>query len=459
MRIAILCHLHHPIAEPFQGGTESHTALLADELVRRGHDVTLFAKEGSRTAATVHPLVPSDFEFAFAASPLVRQQQQGFLAEASLHSIELIEQGGFDAVINNSLSSLPYRRLRELPMMTVLHTPPTLTDVNAILDAPGWSPSPLHSYVTVSETNARAWLPRLPQVVSVPNGIPLERWAVDGAREPGVAVWAARITPEKGLHIAISAARAAGFRLRIAGPIADPRYFADEIEPQLAAGDVEYVGHLGHDELPAFYAAAQVFVASPVWEEPFGLSVVEALASGTPVATLPNGAVPELVSAASGPAPGAVAADDSATALAVAIREASLITPEAARARAARYSLERMIDAYEDELLRLVERASVALGVGEPDARGERAGHAADAPVLVDAVGRGERRLIPVGGRDGRGVAGGLLRRRRRAEPALVEGERQHRSTLADLLQHQGGAGEEDLVGDIHSAQPRGELA
>ena len=72
MRIAVLCHMHHPIAEPFQGGTETHTANLADELVARGHDVTLFAKEGSETTATVYPLVPADFEFVFAASPLVR---------------------------------------------------------------------------------------------------------------------------------------------------------------------------------------------------------------------------------------------------------------------------------------------------------------------------------------------------------------------------------------------------
>lgn len=475
MRIAILCHLHHPIAEPYQGGTESHTALLADELVRRGHEVTLFAKEGSQTAAVVHPLVPGDFEFVYAASPLVRRQQHGFLAEASLHSIELIEQGDWDAVINNSLSSLPYGRLRDRPMMTVLHTPPTLADVNRILDAPGWRAPALHSYVTVSETNARAWAPRLPQVMTVPNGIPLARWDVDGTHEAHVAVWAARITPEKGLHIAIPAAREAGFRLRIAGPVADPRYFAEEIEPLLGDG-VEYVGHLDHAALPAFYAAAAVAIASPVWEEPFGLSVVEALAAGTPVATLPHGAVPELVSERTGrrpgPAAGAVADDDSATSLAEAIRRAALIAPAVARERASQYSLERMIDSYEDELLRLVasaEAVAVAVaanrpgveieaGVGEADARREGARHAGDAPVLVDAVGGGERRLAAVGLGEGGGVPGGLLRRRRRAEQALVEGHREQRPTLADLLQNKHRAREEDLVGDVHPAQPRGEL-
>lgn len=409
MRIAILCHLHHPIAEPFQGGTEAHTAMLADELVRRGHDVTLFAKEGSRTSAALHPLVPGDFEFVFAATPLVRRQQAGFLAEASQHSLDLIAAGDWDVVINNSLSSLPYRGLRDLPMMTVLHTPPTLDDVNALLDAPGWSPSPLHSYVAVSPRNARAWAPRLPGVLSIPNGIPLERWRVDVPREERLAVWAARITPEKGLHIAIPAAREAGFRMRVAGPVADPRYFAEEIEP-LLGDDVEYVGHLGHDALPAFYAAGSVFVASPVWEEPFGLSVVEALASGTPVATLPHGAVPELVAPGSGtvlglvrPAAGAVAVDDRPVSLAAAIRDAAAVDPAVARSQAARFSLGGMIDAYEAELERLLERrrdgvASVQGRVRRADARGDRARHAADAPVLVDSVGGGEGRLIAVGG-------------------------------------------------------------
>ena len=69
MKIALLAHLHHPIAEPFGGGTEMHTALVADELTRRGHEVTLFAKAGSRTAARLVPLVGEDFEFGRMPGP------------------------------------------------------------------------------------------------------------------------------------------------------------------------------------------------------------------------------------------------------------------------------------------------------------------------------------------------------------------------------------------------------
>ena len=286
MKLAILAHMHHPIAEPFEGGTEAHTAMLADALVARGHDVTLFAKEGSTTAASVYPLVPKDFEFVRAATPLVRIQQAGFLAEAVHHSIGIIHSSGFDVVINNSLSSLPYTFMRSVPMMTILHTPPTLSDVNAILTRPGWTPSAVHAYVTVSETNAAAWRTMLPGVQVVNNGIELSSWAATLSAVPNLAVWAARITPEKGLHLAIDAARLAAMRFEFAGPISNTDYFDNEILPRLGP-DVVYRGHLSHQELRPFLASGTIFVASPVWAEPFGLSVVEALACGTPVAALP----------------------------------------------------------------------------------------------------------------------------------------------------------------------------
>jgi glycosyltransferase involved in cell wall biosynthesis len=376
MRIAVLCHMHHPIAEPFQGGTETHTAILADELVARGHDVTLFAKEGSETTAAVYPLVPADFEFVFAASPLVRVQQKGFLAEAVHHSIQIISEGDFDIVINNSLSVLPYTHMRHLPMLTILHTPPTLADVNAIVTSPGWMPSPQHLFVTVSESNAAPWRLILPEVHVVHNGVlprpasaegvtPADADAADlaatlseavaGFADSGArayapyAAWAARITPEKGLHVAIEAAARAGIELRIAGPIADPRYFEEDIEPLLGRG-ATYVGHLDSEELDRFLAAASVFVASPLWAEPFGLSVVEALRLGTPVAALPNGALPELISTANG----ALARDDSAASLGRAIRTARRRDRTRVEASAAPYTVTRMVDGYERLLDRIL---------------------------------------------------------------------------------------------------------
>jgi glycosyltransferase involved in cell wall biosynthesis len=356
VKIALLSHMHHPIAEPYQGGTEAHTAMLADALVERGHDVTLFAKEGSVSSATVFPLVPRDFEFVNRASALVRKQQQGFLAEAVHHSIEEIRSGDFDVVINNSLSSLPYSSMRDIPMLTVLHTPANLDDVTAIVTKPGWTPSPLHSYATVSESNARGWRTLLPEVSVVLNGIKLDAWASTTRRHtPRLAIWAARITKEKGLHLAIDAARLAGMEIEFAGPISRRDYFDAEITPRLGR-DVRYRGHLTHADLPSFLASGEVFVASPLWDEPFGLTVVEALACGTPVAALPNGAMREIV----GTTAGAVAAATDATALADAMLSARRIRRSHAREASLPFTFDGMIDGYESMLEELVGHAASA---------------------------------------------------------------------------------------------------
>jgi glycosyltransferase involved in cell wall biosynthesis len=351
VKIAILCHMHHPIAEPYEGGTEAHTAILADELVARGHEVTLFAKAGSISRATVHPLVPGDFEFTRVASPLVRAQQRGFLAEAVHHSIGIIESADYDVVINNSLSSLPFSHLQSSAMLTILHTPPTLADVTAVVTDQGWVPGARHAWVTVSESNARGWSNLLPHVRTVYNGIRLDEWGATTRVTPGLAVWSGRITPEKGLHLAIDAARAAGLTFEFAGPLSHEDYFDAEIEPRLGA-DVRYRGHLAHDELRDMVSSGAVFISSPLWAEPFGLSAVEALAAGTPVAAFANGALPEIIT----PLNGALAWENSVDALADAVRSAITRDRVDTLRSSERFDFRRMVDRYEEILTELTER-------------------------------------------------------------------------------------------------------
>lgn len=355
MKIAILAHLHHPIAEPYAGGTEMHTAAVADELSRRGHEVVLFAKEGSRTQAQLSPLVEETFEFGRKPGPDGRTSEH-ILTSAVTEGIRLIWTGDFDAVLNNSLGPLPYTLLTGHPMLTVLHTPPTLEKVLAVITDPGWRADPAHRWASVSDTNTMAWAPLLPQVLSIPNGIHLDRWRDQQIAEPDLAVWSARITPEKGLHLAIDAVREALMRLRICGPIADPAYFATEIRPRLGS-DVVYVGHLRHETLPGELARAAVFVSSSVWPEPFGLSLVEAMACGTPVAAFATGAAAEIVTESAG----ALACEQSVPALARAIRRARRCAREQARSRAADFDLQHMVDRYEELLKQIAGegRASI----------------------------------------------------------------------------------------------------
>lgn len=338
----MLAHLHHRIAEPFAGGMETHTALVADELVRRGHDVTLFAKAGSLSRARVEAILEADFDYL-----RVRREDGADACDRALDSavrraLAGIDQGGFDLVFNNSLSPLPYTQLGDRPVLTVLHTPPTLPKVNAVIGQPHWRPGPRHTFVAVSQVNAASWSRVLPRVESVPNGIRVERWPVNRRPEPGLAVWSARITPEKGLHLAIAAARAAGMRLEFSGPVADEDYYRHAVEPLLGP-DVVYRGHLDHVQLARHLGRGEVFVSSSIWAEPFGLALVEAMACGTPVAALPSGAAGEVVGAHGG----VIAAQAGVAALAEAIRAARGQDRGLVRAHAQTFGAGSMIDRYE----------------------------------------------------------------------------------------------------------------
>lgn len=348
MRIALLAHCHHPIAEPFRGGLEMHTALLADELVGRGHDVTLYAKGGSRTRARLHAVLPAEH----VPGPVVPGRPHPDTAyESAMRTAVAGIGASTDVVLNNSLGPVPYTDLDHQAMFTVLHTPATLERINAVVQRPGWRPSARHAWAGVSELTSRDWRRLLPLVEVIPNGIDLSHWRPrpDVEPRPRLAVWSGRITPEKGLVLAIDAARLAGWRLEIAGPVSDQRYFDAEVAPRL--GDtISYRGHLGHDELPAFLQAGTVYLFTPLWQEPFGLALVEALAGGTPAAALPVGAVPDIVR----PAGGVLAAAPTAEALARALEDAARLDRALVSDTVARFDKSAMIDAYEAVLDRLV---------------------------------------------------------------------------------------------------------
>lgn len=341
LRIAVLAHLHHPISPPFAGGMESHTAHVVEEFINRGHDVTLYAKEGSQPACRLVPVLPASFVVRGYPDEDHRNRQHQVLDDAMHRAVSLIRGGSFDVVLNNSLSPIPHRELSGIPTLHILHTP-ALPRLLEIFKAAEWVQDPTHRLVTVSHANARQWGPWLPELHVIYNGISLERWSSSTAPLEGTAAWTGRITPEKGLHVAIAAARETSVKLQVAGPIQDLEYFRTLIEPQLDA-NILYRGHLDQQEMRSMIAAAQVFISSPLWEEPFGLTTVEAMACGTPVAALPAGAMGELI----GLTGGVVAASDDSRALAAAIDGARTMDRVAVAKRAQAFSLASMIDSYE----------------------------------------------------------------------------------------------------------------
>ena len=142
--------------------------------------------------------------------------------------------------------------------------------------------------------------------------------------------WAGRLVPEKAPHLAIDIARAAGLRLRLAGPVGDRDYVRDMVQPRLGP-DVEYLGHLRSDELGTLFGASAATLVTPVWDEPYGLVAAESLACGTPVVAFERGGLPEFVT----PEVGRLVEADDVGAAADAVHQVVALTATPSRARRA----------------------------------------------------------------------------------------------------------------------------
>ncbi|QLL44298.1 glycosyltransferase [Sulfitobacter pontiacus] len=354
MKIAVIGHVRFPIARPFMGGMEAHCWHLCRGLRARGHDVTLFAAGDSDWGGKVEPVVDVHYDREF---PWYKwhgtPELTGHLDAAFERLLPRLAEGGFDVVHNNSLHRFPPRfaARHRIPMVTSLHVPPFDVLKRAVAD--GGAPWSL--FTTCSQRQLGAWFDDgdAPFVWVVPNGIDLADWPFR-SKGDGSAVWMGRITPTKGTHLAAQAAKIAGIPLRIYGTIEDQAYFDTEIAPSLGES-VQYGGHLQGADLTNAIARASVLLFTPLWDEPFGLAAIEAMACGLPIAAVENGAIREVA--------GDVAryAGADAGELAEALRTAIDIPRWAARKRVERlFTLERMLAAY----VRLYAQAVDAVGEG-----------------------------------------------------------------------------------------------
>ncbi|SHI40009.1 glycosyltransferase [Wenxinia saemankumensis] len=342
LSIALVSHIRHPIRAPFMGGMEAHSWHLARGLAARGHEVTLFAAGDSDAGVTLRPVVAEHYDRAYpwhefhGTDTLNRVLDDAFAA-----ALPEIGSGAYDVVHNNTLHRyLPRLARRDrVPTLTSLHVPP----FDALRRAVHASAAPWSRFTVCSERQRQVWWPEgAPEAAHVVgNGIDLADWPFSPAGD-GRAVWAGRITPNKGTALAAEAAQIAGVPLTIFGAIEHRDYFEGEVRPFLR-GDVRYGGHLSGADLAREFGRASALMFTPHWDEPFGLAAIEAMACGLPVAATEMGAVREVIGES-----GAYAPPDDAPALALALRQALALPREAARARVeARFSLAAMIDAYE----------------------------------------------------------------------------------------------------------------
>ena len=326
MRIAMLAPVAWRTPPRHYGPWEQVTSLLTEGLVAAGVEVTLFATLDSLTSARLDGVCPH----GYAEDPTM----DGRVWEALHVSYTLARSGEFD-LVHNQMDWLPlaFERHARAPMVTTIHG----------FSGPGILPAYQRSksaFVAISSSDRS---PELDYVATVHHGIDFE--ALPFRSDPGDdLVVFGRVHPDKGTADAVSIARATGRRLLICGIVQDERYFDEQVRPHIDGDRVVFLGSVGPDQRAEVLGGAAVLLHPIAFEEPFGLSVVEAMACGTPVVAYRRGSMPEVIDEG---VTGYLA--DDADAAAVAVSAAVRLDRAQIRARArARFSAERMVADYLD---------------------------------------------------------------------------------------------------------------
>jgi glycosyltransferase involved in cell wall biosynthesis len=342
LRIALVAPPVLPIPPQAYAGTERVVAALADELVVRGHHVTLFASGDSSAGSEVVPVLErSAWDGGIA----------GELAPLAMLSAAVASQqaGRFDILHSHvDVAGLLMARLAPVPVLTTFHqrldVPGAYESVRAFGDAP---------LVSISDSQRR-WHPEANWVATIPHGLPLGDMPY--SETPGdYLVVVGRAAPEKGLAEAIEVAQRTGMRLRIAAKARhepERAYLEEYVRPALGER-VQFLGEVGPDVRDPLLAGARATLMLGAWPEPFGLVAIESLATGTPVIARRAGALPEIVEHG---VDGFLVDDLTEATLAVRLVEG--LDRRAIRERAlARFSVARMVDAYERVYRDLVDAA------------------------------------------------------------------------------------------------------
>jgi glycosyltransferase involved in cell wall biosynthesis len=284
MRIAQVAPLSESVPPKLYGGTERVVSFLTDELVRQGHQVTLFASGDSHTHAELVPVCAQ------------AQRLAGGFRDVLADHLLMVEQVArraheFD-IVHFHIAQLhfPVARRLQTSHVTTLHgrldLPELIPFYREFSDIP---------VVSISDAQ-RGPLPHARWIGTVYHGLPLDLF--DYRPEPGrYLAFLGRISPEKRVDRAIAIARGCGWPLRIAAKVdpADQRYFETEIRPLLDDPLVEFIGEIDERQKKQFLGEALALLFPIDWPEPFGLVMIEALACGVPIVAFRNGSVPEII--------------------------------------------------------------------------------------------------------------------------------------------------------------------
>jgi glycosyltransferase involved in cell wall biosynthesis/quercetin dioxygenase-like cupin family protein len=261
------------------GPWESVVSLLTEGLVKRGIDVTLFATADSHTSAKLHSVCPRPYE-----------EDKSILSKVyeCLHISEVFERANEFDIIHNHFDYLPltYSRLVDTPVLTTIHgissrkiLPVYKKYNNSIF------------YVSISDAYR---CNELDYIATVRHGIDISSFHFNDKAQ-NYLLFLSRIHRDKGTKEAIEIAKKTGKKLRIAGYIADQIYFEKEVEPEIDNKQIIYEGHVTSQRKKELLSNAFALLHMVNYDEAFGLGVIEAMASGTPVIAMNRGSMPELI--------------------------------------------------------------------------------------------------------------------------------------------------------------------
>jgi glycosyltransferase involved in cell wall biosynthesis len=342
LRIAQVAPLYERIPPKLYGGTERVVSYITEELVRRGHQVTLFASGDSQTEARLTPGCPQSLRLAS------KPELGAFLQLPMLSDVYEGAASRFD-VIHSHIDywSFPFARLTNVPTVATMHGRLDVEELHPVYAR--YRNIPL---VSISDAQ-REPLPLMNWVRTIHHGLPHELLRFS----PGPGKYLAflgRISPEKRPDLAIEVARRVGIPLKIAAKVdvVDREYFATVIKPLLSSPGVEYIGEIGEEQKSEFLGNALAFMFTIDWPEPFGLAMIEALACGTPVIARPCGSIPEVIR------PGVTGfIASSVDEMAAAVKKIEQLSREQCRAEfESRFAVEIMVDGYEQVYRQLIEK-------------------------------------------------------------------------------------------------------
>jgi glycosyltransferase involved in cell wall biosynthesis len=344
MRIAQIAPLAECCPPRLYGGTERIVSYLTEELVRQGHDVTLFASADSKTRAR---LVPG-CDVALRLNPLVRDTTPYHMI--LLDKVRRLADE-FDVLhFHIDLLHFPLIRCFARPTLTTLHGRLDLPDLQ-----PFYRAFPDVPVVSISD-DQRKPLPPVNWMATVPHGLPRDLLPFQSLPAGGYLAFLGRISPEKRPDRAIEIAARAGLELRIAAKVdnADRQYWDEVIAPLVRRhANVEFLGEINEQEKAGFLGNAAALLFPIDWPEPFGLVMIEAMACGTPVLAFRRGSVPEVIDdGVSG-----IIVDEVAQAVEAMPR---LLALDRARVRACferRFTVERMAHDYVEIYRRLLRQS------------------------------------------------------------------------------------------------------